>query len=487
MVSATGENLVFLFSTPRSGSTLLGAMLGSHRAIACPPEPWFLLRLAATYAPATHRGWHDDAMAAIATRKFLSPDAFRGAARAFAVSAYNEDLKHSGRRIFVDKTPRYYHILDFLGDLFPQARQLWLQRNPLAVAASFKRTWDIGVDVLTGRCVTPHTFDLVLALRCFARHFGARSPLQLEVQYERLVSDPEGELRRICAFLDVPFDESMLRYGDNVALMDAYHGSVFGDRSVLDHTAAHRNAVDRWRQVLSPDEIEQITRALGPDIFTRMGYEGILPEGAGNGTATDGPVAAVLARDFSPAEPLHPACGPAAEVVSRTLEGAETAGELARAWDERDRLEQSYRELEANRDYYRNAYETMVTDRDRWQAAHNAVEANRDYYRSAYETMVAERDRWQAAHNAVEANRDYYRSAYETMVADRDRWQAAHNAMEANRDYYRSACETMVAERDRWQAACNEAEAMLRSPPLRLAISASRWLARLRRLRGRQA
>ena len=33
-----------------------------------------------------------------------------------------------------------------------------------------------------------------------------------EVRYEDLVEDPAGELTRLCAFLDLPYDAAMLRY-----------------------------------------------------------------------------------------------------------------------------------------------------------------------------------------------------------------------------------------------------------------------------------
>jgi Sulfotransferase family len=49
-------------------------------------------------------------------------------------------------------------------------------------------------------------------LQC--RASGARlSPEQyLELRYEALVADPEGECRRLCDFLDVAFDPAMLRF-----------------------------------------------------------------------------------------------------------------------------------------------------------------------------------------------------------------------------------------------------------------------------------
>jgi hypothetical protein len=505
MVSSTGQNLVFILSPPRSGSTLLGAMLGSHPSVACPAEPWFLLRLAGVYGAATSLDWHDDGLAALATRAFLDADTFRRAAREFAATAYNAHLARTGRRLFVDKTPRYYHILDFLAGTFPQAKHIWLQRNPFAVAASFKITWNVETDILTGRCLTPHSFDLALALRCLARHFERPSPLHLEVQYEELVRQPEVELRRVCDFLELPFEASMLRYGENGALMDAYRRSEFGDRSLLDHTSIHTDAVDRWRQVLSPAEVVDVAQIIEPELLTRMGYAApALDPAAAPPAGAAGPAVAVLTRSRSPAEPSEVVRDPETDLVLHALENSDSARELAQTLRDRDRWRASYAELEKNRDDYRTAYETIVADRDRWQAAHNTVEIDRNYNRDAYETIVADRDRWQAAHNLMEANRNHYRDAYQAMTGDRDRWQAAHadmdkerdrlrqqcqqlaESMEASRDDARRAIEELTVERDHWQAAFRRAEELLHRVPLRLTVATMRWLGWLARGGGRQ-
>lgn len=347
MISGTGDNLAFILSPPRSGSTLLGAMLGSHSTVACPSEPWFLLRLAAVYASATSLGWHDDGLAAKATRAFIDADTFRRGARELAATVYNAHLAQTDRRLFVDKTPRYYHIVGFLADTFPQAKLIWLQRNPFAIAASFKTTWNIEPDVLTGRHLTPHTFDLPLALRSLAHHFDGLSPLRLEVRYEDLVTSPATELRRVCDFLQIPFEEGMLRYGENPALIDAYRGSEFGDRSLLDHGTVHPDAIDRWRAVLSPDEIADIAQALGPTLLRRLGYEpppaAALPPAPAR--APDPFVIAVLSRDHSPAEP-ESVRDPATDLVLRALNSADLARELTQTRAERDRWHLAYREVE---------------------------------------------------------------------------------------------------------------------------------------------
>ena len=191
-IADDGSNVVFLLSSPRAGSTLLSAMLNRHSRVLCPAEPWFLLSLHALYhGTGTGIAAYDQHLADIGLRELAGEEEFLRAARAFASSLYSSRLAASGRSVFVDKTPRYYHILPFLTDLFPRARMIWLKRNPLDVAASYKTSWGVPVAELVGRVLSPNSFDLTLGLQNFGACFDG-SPGRLEISYEDLVTDPDG-------------------------------------------------------------------------------------------------------------------------------------------------------------------------------------------------------------------------------------------------------------------------------------------------------
>src|SRR3954464_9285160 len=155
MVQPNGANLVFILSTPRAGSTLLGAILGNHSRLFSPNEPWLLLALHSLTEEKSRAGaWSNEHLAALALRDLLSEAQFREACRAFALSAYNQKLEQAGKLIFIDKTPRYGQILPFLDELFPDAKKIWLQRNPLDVAVSFASMWNILIPELVGENFT---------------------------------------------------------------------------------------------------------------------------------------------------------------------------------------------------------------------------------------------------------------------------------------------------------------------------------------------
>jgi hypothetical protein len=273
MLSDQGENIVFLLSLPRSGSTILSLVLGNHSAIYCPPEPWFLLKLSALAQPGNVDSAFDDEYATRAAAEFFPPDTLYLAARAFASVCYSRHLEATGKRIFVDKTPRYYHILPFLDRLFPRARKIWLKRNLLDVALSHADSWGIGTEIITGRQITPASLDFAMAPFSLASYFSDTGPTKLEVQYEDLVRSPKNTVSLICRFLQVPFEEQMLDYASNQDLLSQHRRSSVGDKRALSTNSLQATSVGRWKANLPLSDVREIVDFLGLEIFRRMGYD----------------------------------------------------------------------------------------------------------------------------------------------------------------------------------------------------------------------
>lgn len=273
MISPDGDNLVFLLSLPRSGSTILSLLLGSHSAMLCPPEPWFLLKLSALRQPGNINSAFDDDWATAAASQFLQDGTFLAAARAFATTAYNQHLGAANKRVFIDKTPRYYHILPFVDTLFSRARKVWLRRNPLDVALSYMNSWGAGIETITGEQVSSASFDFAVGPFTLADYFDVSSPFKLAIRYEDLVRNPTATLVQVCDFLGVEYEETMLDYAQNEEVLSQYANSLVGDEDAPATTSVHSGSVGKWAKGLQAEEIQQIVNLLGVDIFRRMGYE----------------------------------------------------------------------------------------------------------------------------------------------------------------------------------------------------------------------
>jgi hypothetical protein len=277
----------FLLGLPRSGTTVVSYLLGSHPDIAVPPEPWLLLAVEAI-GEVSPINPADSVYLAQAFREFTAGCDLVAAKRAFASRIYEDHLRQQGKRLLLDKSPRYWLVLDSIHAMYPEARHLWLRRNPFAVLASMKSTWqfdllarlDEGGDSL-------HVFDLVIGSRSLV-DFAARHPEQvLPLRYETFMADPVGEARRAFAFLGArPFDVAT----DIDAGASRHAGASLGDPKFRETRAVRPEDPNAWKSVLSDAEIGALYGLLGHDLVTELGYPEVAAEarrltGAGDSEA----------------------------------------------------------------------------------------------------------------------------------------------------------------------------------------------------------
>jgi len=203
-------------------------------------------------------------------RDFLTSAQFTDASREFAMRAYNSSLAEAGKTLFIDKTPRYYHILPWLDELFPAAGKIWLKRNPLDVAASYLTTWGITPEQLTGDPLVPAAYDLTIGLKRLAGHADASLGI-LEVKYEDLVADSCRVTEEICSYLKVAYQHGMVDYAKS-SDVSARQQRTLGDKKLYQHSEPHADSVGRWETVFQPGQIQRLVDYIGGGMFERMGY-----------------------------------------------------------------------------------------------------------------------------------------------------------------------------------------------------------------------
>lgn len=263
---------LFVLSLPRSGSTLLQRLLGSHPAVATAPEPWLLLPLLYAlreedvYAEYGHR------TAVLALTAFCEQlpdgiDGYRDEVRRFATSLYARSSDPS-TRYFLDKTPRYSLVAREILQLFPDTPTIALWRNPLAVVASITQSWTAGrwMPYL-------HKADLYLSLERLAAASVAASDQVVNLRYEDLVTHPDQQLRRLTDRLDLPFDPVVLEGVERTTV-----SGVVGDRSgVQRYQTLSTESLTRWQATFaSPVRKEWGRRYLdwiGRERLAVMGYD----------------------------------------------------------------------------------------------------------------------------------------------------------------------------------------------------------------------
>jgi hypothetical protein len=257
----------FLFSLPRSGSTLLQRLVATHSKVATTSEPWIMLPLLYTMRVQGVSTEYDQRHAVRALHDFAENipggfDTYRREIRRLALGLYSK-AAGSGASWFLDKTPRYYFIARELIDLFPEARFILLTRNPLAIAASVVSEFGQGAWVIPK---WEHYLKTAID-RLFVPEIMSRC---LIVSYEELVADPDDTTARIHRHLDLePVANPAAHFGEVV--LTGEHG----DHS--EHPGVRNTNPYAWVDVYSNPVRrrwgERFVDRVGRDKLSLMGYE----------------------------------------------------------------------------------------------------------------------------------------------------------------------------------------------------------------------
>jgi hypothetical protein len=90
----------------------------------------------------------------------------------------------------------------------------------------------------------------------------------LEVVYEKIVADPEGELRAICRHLGESYEPGMLEFFEDAAKAIPAHRQTWHANTTR---PANDSAIGRWREDLSAAEVAIVEWAAG-DLLDTLGY-----------------------------------------------------------------------------------------------------------------------------------------------------------------------------------------------------------------------
>ncbi len=263
------EQLVLIIGSPRSGSTLLARMVGAHSAILGRPEPHLLTPLAHLgYYEKVDKAPYDAVLAAESVRDFVADlpageADYNDACRDYCNTLYGRMLStQPDKRLFLDKTPAYALVLDFITHIYPRAKYIVLTRHPLAVFSSYAESFFNG-DYQAANAYNPILERYVPAIAKFLRH---RPVPYHHVVYEELVSDPAAELEKIFAHIGVANEPAAVDYGKSKPVAEGL-GDPIG---VKKHTRPSQESLHKWAAEVAsnPARIElcrAIVARLDPD------------------------------------------------------------------------------------------------------------------------------------------------------------------------------------------------------------------------------
>lgn len=240
----TIKGRIFLVGCPRSGTTLLQALLSAHPQIASFPETQFFMDLVEQYdrrmfgvSPLTAserfnyflsdcRVWLGVATPTFRTRvnkileDFGRPDLkkvfpWKGRFIKDKVNAFLEILDQlaieQDKEFWLEKSPNHLSYIDIIERFVPKPKFIHIIRNGADSVASIYDAvkkypeWGPRYDYSLDKCIDRWIIAVGLTQKYIHKKNHAL------VRYERLVEDPQSVLAELSAFIGIEYDDKMLQ------------------------------------------------------------------------------------------------------------------------------------------------------------------------------------------------------------------------------------------------------------------------------------
>ena len=227
----SGKTPIFIVGLPRTGTTLTERIVSSHSQVESIGETVFL-----EMALQRESGIQTDYKTNPAMIESVAKKDIGLIANGY-LNAVNYRLRD--KPMFIDKLPFNHLYLGFIAKAYRQARMIHLKRNPMDACFSMYKqvfTW---------------AYKFSYTLEDLGRYYVAYERLQnhwrehlgdrlVEVEYEALVSDQEGETRKLLENLGLDFEDGCLHFDKNVT-------ATATASSVQVREKIHTRSVHRWK------------------------------------------------------------------------------------------------------------------------------------------------------------------------------------------------------------------------------------------------
>ncbi len=251
----------FIIGAPRSGTTLVQSIVASHSRFRSPPETYFFVdiipKLGVLYANPDHPIDSDDIALIVRTleqklgeSKFVEPRLQAG----MTVKEAFEEIVNSGStgegQYWVEKTTNHATTMLLIQRFYSDAKFIHILRDPVDCVASMRNIRPLAIDDYRILYLSAfYTFSKIW-LRCVSLAFAY--PYQqnvLHIRYEELVENPEHQIKKICAFLNMKFEENQVSsFHETAETLFSTTGSPWQNSNL--QPGFNRASIHKWRRIL---------------------------------------------------------------------------------------------------------------------------------------------------------------------------------------------------------------------------------------------
>lgn len=175
-------------------------------------------------------------------------------------------------RVWGDSSPQDILYMDVLKKWYPTAKFVGVVRDPRAFLASYKNY------IRKGSVEYRNRFNAVTNSLLWRSYMNSllrtmASPLAPDVmmlRYEELVADPEGQVRRMCDFLELDYHPGMLE-------IQRANSSYVRQDQERTRKGISTQSLEKWRTELTTTELWILEKVCG-GTMQRLGYEPVRPK-----------------------------------------------------------------------------------------------------------------------------------------------------------------------------------------------------------------
>jgi predicted Zn-dependent protease len=220
---------IFIVGLPRSGSTLVEQILASHSQVEGTMELPDIFAMVGREAAG--KPFYPDTIAAFTPEMRL--------ALGEEYLARTKLHRRLGRAFFIDKMPNNFLQTGFITLILPRAKIIDVRREPMACGFScFKQYFARGQEFSYSLSDIGRYYADYVALMA---HFDAVLPGRVHhVQYEALVHDLEGSVRRLLDYCGLGFEEACLRFYENKRIVQTASSEQV-------RQPVYADAIEHWR------------------------------------------------------------------------------------------------------------------------------------------------------------------------------------------------------------------------------------------------
>ena len=201
---------IFIIGMPRAGSTLVEQILSSHSQVEGTEELFELILLTEFLADGHVAGM--EAPPYLNKLTGLAPDEMSAMGASYIYSTRSK--RQSKRPHFTDKMPSNWLHVGLIQMILPNAYIMDVRRDPMSCCFSnFRQNFASGKNFAYDLEDLGRYYSAYVELMA---HYDQVLPGRIHrVNYERLTANPEEEIRKLLAYLDLPFEEACLRQHEN--------------------------------------------------------------------------------------------------------------------------------------------------------------------------------------------------------------------------------------------------------------------------------